>query len=902
MSQSIDVAERSRRTENILVRLKRLLPGNTSGLKALEDPEGSGLVTEPGDIARVLTEHWGRVLTSKPVDSRLLNRWLRDLPDKLPPAADACWHITKEHVLESVRRSHETSPGPDGIPYKAFKKLGLYAVEYLFDAAEDLQEDDVNTAEIASFNHAILCCLPKVASKVDPLHGDIHQASQTRPLSVVNTDNRLIANAYRIMMEPIMNGWVSDMQQGFLEGRSMLSNIVDVDFDAMKVSLQHEGGSVILFDFAAAFPSLSQDYLWNVLAHIGVASGPLTAIKRLYHNNLHYIKVKSNMFPSFTATSGVRQGCPLSPLLFAVVADVLLRRLQRELSDITVRAFADDTAVVSTDFARQAPLIMQIFKEFGRISNLNLNMQKTVLVPLWESSVDSVKSWLKVDLPDWDEVEVSWHARYLGFTIGPERGSQSWAKASRKFSQRLTAWSRLRLGMYMNAQVYRSLCVSVFSFLWQLEDSPAEVLELEPWALRKLAPGPGNWIRPADLKHLRRYGHPFEFPDFQLTSLAAKMRVYHCEPQLNCRTKHDELLRVLATAPLSHKSWHNCYNNSHILTLTRARDQAESLGITLQSLTRAAAARGSKGSSQRRAHAQPQPVLAKCFQSLVLRDLARCEAYNHEYVIRSKLKRWHITSAPEGTLARRACKILRSAFDSTPVRVANVLFRTWCNGWCTARRFQKTTSMCLFGCSSGSLPGCHDSIEHYACCQVVRQFALQTVNLPPRVVGTLQGFLCLVSGIEDHTLIVQQLLLYAVYTASNRYRHGPAPPACASIQELLLQYVHQGAAQASLAQAALNKQIASKYKRRRLDNAAWPQGPGGNPGQTICLTPGQHDWSTDDDCEPECSRSRHRCIKSTWPTKSHFATAAAARHPVDSIVGTRFVPGGDHFMTTSFTS
>ena len=63
-------------------------------------------------------------------------------------------------------------------------------------------------------------------------HGTAYYtADHTRPLSIVNCDNRLVASAMRIRWEDILDNWVSDLQRGFLPGRSMLSNVIDIDLN-----------------------------------------------------------------------------------------------------------------------------------------------------------------------------------------------------------------------------------------------------------------------------------------------------------------------------------------------------------------------------------------------------------------------------------------------------------------------------------------------------------------------------------------------------------------------------------------------------------------------------------------------------------------------------------------------
>ena len=59
---------------------------------------------------------------------------------------------------------------------------------------------------------------------------------------------------------------------------------------------------------------------------------------------------------------------PLSPLLFAVISDVLLRRLKRTIPDATARAYADDVGLVVEDLMKDLPRARVVFSRFGSIS------------------------------------------------------------------------------------------------------------------------------------------------------------------------------------------------------------------------------------------------------------------------------------------------------------------------------------------------------------------------------------------------------------------------------------------------------------------------------------------------------------------------------------------------------
>ena len=134
----------------------------------------------------------------------------------------------------------------------------------------------------------------------------------------------------------------------------------------------------------------------------------------------------------------------------------------------------------------------------------------------------------------------------------------------------MLAWSSLHLGIFQNSRVYKTFCTSLFGFLWQLEDTPVKVKNIEAWALRRLAPGPGNWIRPVEIHHMSGYGCPFSFPSFEHMSLAAKMRIRHYEPQIRWAQYQQELQELIASPVVRRPESTSWYQNSHVFVVLHA--------------------------------------------------------------------------------------------------------------------------------------------------------------------------------------------------------------------------------------------------------------------------------------------------------------------------------------------
>ena len=134
----------------------------------------------------------------------------------------------------------------------------------------------------------------------------------TRPISVVDASNRILASIFRVALDRCVGDRVSAMQRGFLTGRPMLRNDIEIDWAAQKISLLSNTGAILLFDFRAAFPSMNHAFMWKSLEAMGIPGKVINATRMFYHDNAHILKIAGSRYDGPKMQSGVRQGCPLS--------------------------------------------------------------------------------------------------------------------------------------------------------------------------------------------------------------------------------------------------------------------------------------------------------------------------------------------------------------------------------------------------------------------------------------------------------------------------------------------------------------------------------------------------------------------------------------------------------------
>ena len=157
----------------------------------------------------------------------------------------------------------------------------------------------------------------------------------------------------------------------------MLANVVEIDHIAHMMALTEDSDpTLILHDFTAAFPSLSREFAVKALAAFGAPAMAITTMNNFHTNNTLHLRLHGQQHDPFEVTRGIRQGCPLSPLIFAIATDSLLRNINMKLPEAQLSAFADDTAAAIPSWNRHSKKLHKIMSTYSNITKWTLTPPK----------------------------------------------------------------------------------------------------------------------------------------------------------------------------------------------------------------------------------------------------------------------------------------------------------------------------------------------------------------------------------------------------------------------------------------------------------------------------------------------------------------------------------------------
>lgn len=131
-------------------------------------------------------------------------------------------------------------------------------------------------------------------------------------------------------------------------------------------------------------------YLLFALKKIGFGNTFILWIRLLYTTPLACVWTNNDFLDYFSLRRGTRQGCPLSPLLFAIAIEPLAVALRSSRAvgisrggvEHKLALYADDLLLFISHPDRSIPAVLTLLKEFGQISGYKLNLDKSELLPI----------------------------------------------------------------------------------------------------------------------------------------------------------------------------------------------------------------------------------------------------------------------------------------------------------------------------------------------------------------------------------------------------------------------------------------------------------------------------------------------------------------------------------------
>ena len=143
---------------------------------------------------------------------------------------------------------------------------------------------------------------------------------------------------------------------------------------------------IVLIDVEKAFDKVQHPFLIKTPSKVGIEGEFLNIIKAIYERPPANIILNGQKLRAFPLRSGTRQGCPLSPLLFNIVLEVLAIAIRQEKEikgiqigkeEVKLSLFADDMLAYLENPIDSTKKLLDLINEFGKTAGYRVNTQKS---------------------------------------------------------------------------------------------------------------------------------------------------------------------------------------------------------------------------------------------------------------------------------------------------------------------------------------------------------------------------------------------------------------------------------------------------------------------------------------------------------------------------------------------
>ena len=314
--------------------------------------------------------------------------------------------ITLNDVETAIRKAKSgKTPGEDGIYYEMIRNGGYWmkvSLCHLFNEilrAHKIPEDWRNGLIVPLFKD-----------------GDPELAANYRGITLLSNVGKIFGS----IIEKKLSKWCEENkifeqeQAGFRPGKTTTHHIYLLAETILKRKKQRKPTYCCFLDIKKAYDTVWRDGLWEKLRNTGMNEDLVLVIQAMHEEVKSRVVMNGKLSSWFNLDIGLRQGCVLSPLLFLIFINDLLKELKESklgviiggvnLSNLT---FADDIALVANN-RHELQKLVKIAENYARKWKFVFNTKKSKVVVFNRKKANpSIKL-------DKDKLEVVPEYKYLG--------------------------------------------------------------------------------------------------------------------------------------------------------------------------------------------------------------------------------------------------------------------------------------------------------------------------------------------------------------------------------------------------------------------------------------------------------------------------------------------------------
>ena len=273
---------------------------------------------------------------------------------------------------------------------------------------------------------------------------------QYRPICMLNVSFKIFTKVLANRLTTVANRIIEPSQSAFLPGRYILEGVVVLHETIHEMKRKKQSGILLKLDFEKAYDKVKWDFLQQTLRMKGFAPQWCDWIKKTVTGGSVGIQVNNIVGSFFQTKKGLRQGDPLSPVLFNIVADMLALLISRAREEnqikgvvphlvergLSILQYADDTILFLEDNIEQAKNLKLVLSAFENLSGLKINYHKSEVFGMGE-----VKGKTNNYIQVFGCKEGSLPFKYLGIPMHNQKlTNRDWSHIEERFQKKLSSW------------------------------------------------------------------------------------------------------------------------------------------------------------------------------------------------------------------------------------------------------------------------------------------------------------------------------------------------------------------------------------------------------------------------------------------------------------------------------